>query len=317
MAPPRDLRRVRLWVSFGILGLGLALVSCGDDGTTDPDPADPCNAPLASLLPSPFEEKGGVIVESDCVEIASWNHEEDGASFGEILAPVGGTSATCALRFVDHDLARQAVTNRPGIRAVEVSCLDLDFEVADGGVASVEEIAAVPGTFRVHGLSAGRTTVRFLMARPGEAALRSGPIDVVVENPSTPPADLDFAIVLNGIRKLFVVDGALVPSCGSTTADPGFLEARVGEITDGHYSFRSLDASNCRAQTYDESTHHLAFEFEDPCIAGIVNHPEHYDVKMTFHLEGLAAGETRMRMRVFEGTEIVALTPWVPVVVTE
>jgi len=298
-------------VAASLVLLTLSAAGCGDDSSsTEPD--GPCESALSRV--------GGISIVRDCVEVASWNHEEDGLATG-VLDLTQGEDAEVEIRFLDHALDRELFTNRPGTITLDPSCTALSWVATpaapgpSGAEVSVESVPDEPWCLRVTGTTEGMATLR-LTARSGDRTYSTGAMDVLVRGASLPdPAELDFAVVLNGIRKLLVVDGALTPSCGTVVADPGYLEARVGEITEGHYSFRYLDG--CTARTYDEDTHRLLFEFRDPCVAGVVNHPEHFGVNVTFHLEGLAAGETDVRLRLYEGNEHRYTSPWLPVVVVE
>lgn len=304
--------------SFLAAVLAFAVGACTDagDGTIDPG-ADPCaSGDAQTALPQPFAQSGGVVIYTNGFEVAAWNHELDGLSTGEIVAPLAGATGRCEIRFIDHSLPREATTNRPGTVVETSPCFTLASSVADPAVAAIEPIEGDAWGFRVRGLAAGNTTAVFAVRRGSTTVAETGAIRLVVEDPNAPPAQpMDFTIVLNGIRYVFAIGGQLVPSCGATTATPGYLEAKVGEITDGHYSFRKIEAP-CTARLMDEAIYHMAYEFREAGICGIVDHPEHYGVLMTFHLEGLTAGQTDMRVRVFENAALIYRSPWIPVVVT-
>jgi hypothetical protein len=301
---------------LGALVLAPLLSHCGGDGGPG-DPADEC-AGAQTSLPAPFETRSGILVFTRTdYEVASWNHEEDGVAAGEIIASVGQVSDFFEVRFPDHDLPRELITNRPGTVAETSPCFSLGWSVADEGVGVIEAVEGQPWRFTVRGVSAGRTTVTFdVRRRDGSVVVAAGPVALVVDDPAQPPVkSMDFAIVLNGIRVVFAQGGVLVPSCGATNADPGYLDVKVGEITQGHYSFREL-VNPCTTHTLDETIYHLAYEFKDAGLCAIVDHPEHYGTHVIWHMEGLAAGQTEMRVRLFEGDQLVYTSMWIPVVVT-
>jgi hypothetical protein len=289
-------------------------LSCSND-----DEPDPC-AGISDerVRASGVTSVGGLSIVRKCVEVATWNHEADGLTTGEIIAPVAGRTDRCEARFLDLESPRQPVTDRRAEIVLTDECLELVGSVADGSVAAIEPAGEDdPWGFFVRGNRVGRTTVTFSIRwAGGETVVLSDAIPIVVEDPAVQPGpDTDLAIVLNGVRLVFAVDDTLAPSCGATVADPGYVPATVGQITDGHISVRFLE-SDCGTQTLGPE-HHLAYEFKDACIAGIVDHPEHFDVITSFHAEGISAGSTEMRIRIFEGDAIIYRSPWIPVVVSE
>lgn len=265
---------------------------------------------------APFLAADGLSLMQSCLEIASWNlNRQEGAdsSYGEVLVPPDSVVRDIEVRFLDHDRPTDPVTDRPAEAAPQVACFALRWEVADTTVALLQPSATSPWRFDARGLRAGRTSASFSLVRDGAFVdFRSGPIDIVVAEPGAPPDSIDFVIILNGVWILFVRDGKVVPSCGSNVANPGVLEGFTGEITDGHYSFRRL-GEDCRPTLFSEDEYRLAFEFRNPCIASIVNHPEHFGVLMSFHVEGLAVGATEVAISLMRGAEWVYRSPWLPV----
>jgi hypothetical protein len=315
----RPLRRAmasRRGIVPALVGLGgLALLACGSD---DESPDACADITDDRVRDSRVTSVGGIAIYRKCSEVATWNHEADGVSLGEIIAPLGATTDRCEVRFLDLESPREPVTDRRAQVPLTDDCLELGATIADGTVAAIEPAGAGdPWGFTVRGKRVGRTTATFTVRWSGGATeVQSGPIDIVVEDLSIDPGpDSDIAIVLNGVRLVFAIDDTLAASCGSTVADPGYVPATVGTITDGHISVRFLEPG-CSTQTLG-AENHLAYEFRDPCIAAIVDHPEHFGVLTSFHMEGLTAGSTEMRVRIFEGQDIVYRSPWIPVVVTE
>jgi hypothetical protein len=118
----------------------------------------------------------------------------------------------------------------------------------------------------------------------------------------------------NGITNVIVVNGAVVPSCGTTIANPGRFETAAGDTTE-LYSFRLL-ATDCTASQISSTRYSLAFEFADSAIARIVNHPEHWNETTVFHLEGVAAGQTTLTVRLLDQGLVSMTSPPIPVVIT-
>ena len=73
----------------------------------------------------------------------------------------------------------------------------------------------------------------------------------------------------------------------------------VGEETT-LYSVREFNVNPdpCDTNTISKFTHRLSFEFSDPNVARVTNHPFHWDEVTIFHVNGLTAGTTMMTMYV-------------------
>lgn len=251
-----------------------------------------------------------VVVHGACSWISTWNYPPTRnvrKATGPLVVRAGAETGDLDVSF--HDSADSLLAVPDTSYAIRVSW-------SDATRATAHPVAGFPLRVRLAGLSPGVTRCRIHLDYNGVEEYVSGEIPVVVE-PEMPapvmPAP-SFWLKKNGVRCVIVRDGALAPSCGTSVASPGYLTAEVGETTD-LYSFQLLDAT-CRASTPGEALYSLVFEFADPCIAGTVRHPEHWDEIMLFHIVGLAAGETTARIRLMRGTTLEAISPPIRVVIT-
>jgi hypothetical protein len=145
--------------------------------------------------------------------------------------------------------------------------------------------------------------------------MTTGAFDIIVENPLMPPAThANFLLKKSGVRYAFVRNDTLVTSCGSTSAI-GFLPAKLDTIED-LYLFRLVNFANCSESTPSSSFYSLAFEFDDPCMVGVVAHPEHSGEYFEFHLRGLVLGETTLRIKYLYQNTVAFTSPPIPVHVT-
>jgi hypothetical protein len=251
-------------------------------------------------------EAAGLVIRQQGTEIATWNFDPvrgPNQTFGQIIVEPGAALAGLAASFLD-DQGEEFVPDHPAMTLV--------IEVAHPAVAAT---AVLPGTwtFEAEGIAIGATTATFSIFHEGHTDFTSGPIPILVTD-SAPGPGTSFLLRKNGIAQLIVVDGVLVPSCGAIQADPGRFETEEQTLTE-LYSFRLL-APDCTSSTITSPPYTLAFEFAASGHARIVNHPEHWDEHTIFHLEGLAAGETTLRLRLLEQGQMVMTSPPIPVVIT-
>ena len=252
-------------------------------------------------------EAAALIVRQNGSEIATWNFDPvmgPNLSTGEIIVGPLATLSNLAASFLDPDGAEFAPEDPEMI---------LGVEVADPGVATV---ALVPGEnwrFTVAGITLGSTTAVFSIQHEGHSDFTSGPIRILVSDVA-PGVGTSFVLRKNGIPTVIVVDGAVVPSCGTTIANPGRFETAAGDTTE-LYSFRLL-AQDCTASQISATRYSLAFEFSDSAIARVVNHPEHWNETTVFHLEGVAAGQTALTVRLLDQGQVAMTSPPIPVVIT-
>jgi hypothetical protein len=173
----------------------------------------------------------------------------------------------------------------------------------------------MPWHFVIHGHVPGHTTVVFRLLWRGTVEMTTGSFDIVVEDPAaTPPVAANFLIKKSGVRYAFVKNDTLVSSCGATTA-VGFLPAKLDTIED-LFQFRLVNFSNCTETTPSSTFYSMVFEFADPCIAGIVAHPEHSGEYFEFHLRGLALGETTLHVKYIYQNTVSFTSPAIRVRVT-
>lgn len=240
-----------------------------------------------------------------CSRISSWGwHVSD--VYGKLVVPAGETSAPIGIQFQGADTA-YVVPDEPGYA--------LSWTAANPALAAVDTVAGSPWHFRLQGLAPGHTTVTFRLVWNGSVELTSGAFDVVVENPvAAPPMKANFLVKKSGVRHVFVRNDTLVASCGSSTAT-GFLPAKLDTIED-LFQFRLVNFANCAETTPSSAFYSLVFEFDDPCIAGIVGHPEHSGEYFDFHLRGLAVGSTQLRIKYVYQNAVQYTSPPLPVVVT-
>jgi hypothetical protein len=245
------------------------------------------------------------VLFSGCNRIATWNFGVEGAT-GVLIAPLAGTSQEIGVQFLDATS-----------HAVEPmdSGYSLGWSVADTTVAAIAPVSGSRWSVRVSGRRVGHTTAIFALRWLGNLECALGPLDIVIEDPHAAPAIApSFLLKKSGVRHAFVQNGTLVPSCGATMAT-GFLPAQLDTIED-LFQFRLLDFASCSETTPSPSFYRLAFEFADACIAGIVNHPEHIGEHMEFHLRGIAAGSTTLRIRLLHRNTVAFVSPPIPVIVT-
>ena len=263
--------------------------------------------PVTVTGPSPHVSVGAVnaLLFKGCSRVSSWAWHVHGV-YGKLVVNAGESTAPIGMQFQDADTA-YVVPDAPGYA--------LDWTVADPSKASVDTVPGRPWHFRVQGLVAGHTTVTFRLVWNGTVELTTGAFDVVVENPAAPaPLKANFLLKKSGVRHVFVRNDTLVSSCGSSVAT-GFLPAKLDTIED-LFQFRVVNFTNCSETTPSSAFYSLVFEFEDPCIAGLVGHPEHSGEYFDFHLRGLAVGQTNLRIKYVYQNTVQFTSPPMPVHVT-
>lgn len=240
-----------------------------------------------------------------CSRISSWAWHIPGV-YGKLVVNAGETTAPIGMQFQNADTS-YVVPDAPGYA--------LDWTVADPTRATVDTVPGQPWHVRIHGLAAGHTTVTFRLVWNGTVEMTTGAFDIVVPDPvAAPPLKANFLIKKSGVRHLFVRNDTLVTSCGSSVAT-GFLPAKLDTIED-LFQFRLVNFTNCSETTPSSTFYSLVFEFDDPCIAGIVGHPEHSGEYFEFHLRGLAVGQTNLRIRYVYQNVVQYTSPPLPVIVT-
>jgi hypothetical protein len=273
------------------------------------DHADFTSLPIEIVVgasPAPTLGVKSAVLFKGASRIASWDWHVAGA-FGVLYVPLGETTWPIGVQFLDS--LEQAVS--PGMG------YSLAWQVSDPSVASLQAEPGSPWDARLQGLGPGSTNVTFTLLRSGLPEFATGSIDVVVHDTTSAPSQpVNFVVRKSGVRNVFVENGIVVPSCG-TTMSIGFLPAKADTVED-LFNFRlTTPPSSCSGVVPgSSSTYRLVYEFGAPGIAGIVGHPEHVGEYFDFHLRGLAVGETTLRIVLMSGSSVAFRSPPLPVHVT-
>jgi hypothetical protein len=223
-----------------------------------------------------------------CSRVASHGYAVPGA-YGRIVVARGSPSEPIGVQFLNANGA---------VVSPDESGYALAWSFSTPGVVQADTVAGRPYHLRLEGLAAGRTTLTVRLVWNGGVELTMGPFDVTVVDPLVAgPMRANFLLKRSGVRQVFVRQDTLVASCGATPA-VGSLSVPLDTLTD-LIAFRLVNFSNCAETLPSNSFYALAFEFEEPCIAGIVAHPEHIGEYFDFHLRGLSPGETTLRIHYF------------------
>ena len=270
------------------------------DFTSQPIPVTVTGAP-------PHVPVGAVrtILFKGCSRISSWNWHITGV-FGKLVADVGETTWPIGIQFQRADTA-YVVPDEPGYA--------LGWTVADPSIATVDTVPGKPWNFTIHGNAPGHTTLVLRLVFNGSVEMTTGAFDLVVADPAAAPAvPVSFLLKKSGVRYAFVKNDTIVGGCGSSSA-VGFMPAKLDTIED-LYQFRLVNYSTCGETTPSASFYSLVFEFGDPCMVGVVQHPEHSGEIFDFHLRGLALGNTTLRIRYMYQNTVQFTSPPIPVQVT-
>jgi hypothetical protein len=245
----------------------------------------------------------GAMLFRGCSRVASWALGIAGG-YGKVVVPLQEPARAYGIEFIDA----ADVPVDPS-----ESGYDLAWQISNPAIAAVALDAGERWRFRITPQAVGHTTVAFTLRWNGAAEYTTGAFDVVVWDTTAAPAQpMNFVIRKSGVRHVFVQNGAIVPSCGATIAT-GYMPAPVDTIGD-LYSWDGIDFANCSLQPDPSSSQYsLAFDFADPCLAGVVNHPEHTGEYFIFHLRGLALGDTQLRLHLLNQNAVVWRSPPLPV----
>ncbi|MBK8233802.1 MAG: hypothetical protein IT349_16430 [Candidatus Eisenbacteria bacterium] len=251
-------------------------------------------------------EAEGLVLAQKCTWLATWNYDlaHPEVATGRLLAPVGGVNDSIDVRFVSPDRLLFAPEGEP---------YTLGWEITDPSLVEVEVDPLDPWRVLIRGKVAGTTTVRWKILHEGHSDYTSGPIPLTVHVPNAGDAgSADFVLKLNGVWVATGRDGVLFSeTCGSRPPAVNLLTAAVGDTTD-LFNFQRL-TEDCRGEDYDDAEYSLLFEFENGCMGGTVNHPEHWGEITLFHLVGVTAGRTHLRITVLRNDAIAYVTPPIPV----
>ncbi len=260
-------------------------------------------------------------LERHCNLLASWNYDEvNGPNQvrGALVVSVGVSLNDCRAGWLD------TLTDSDGLRYeadLSEAGYSLEWTVADPAVATLVAGSGDAMSFAVDGHAMGHTTVVFRLLFDGASEVVSGPIPIIVRDSAMTASDsADYAVVFVGEYLVAVRDGALVPDdtiCGGTHFKK--LWAREGELTALFGLWEPKTAGNyCDRRHFPISNRQLVFDFADPCVARMVYEPVHWGEDRIFHLKGLSAGHTTVRMHVINVvTKTVEFTsPPLPIEIT-
>jgi len=243
--------------------------------------------------------------------VATWYYdaERPAQATGPLYTFEGEARTGLSARFLDSDRDPIAIP----------SAYRVGFELADAGVMTVTPSGEAPEGFRVDPVATGSTTVRVSLVDPTDTTVwTSGNIPVLVLPATGTDPTPTFQLRKNGRTDVGVIDGVLTPVddevCSSKVWDAAF-KADTGQETE-LYSVRYFNDACERIDL--TSSHTLLFDFADRGIATSTNHPKHWGEITVFHINGLAAGTTSMRLVLLRNyDEVVFVSPPIPVEIGE
>lgn len=257
-------------------------------------------------------EAEALFVEDGPNPIATWNHDPDEGPnevTGPMLVELGQTRA--GLRAVlEGEWDSGDGGNESGSRerlALPDGPYEFRWTVANEGVAMISAGSSIL-EFDLVGVAAGKTEVVFELLHQGTAILTTGAIPVVCVDPALAEIPVvSMTCVASGLKSVIVDEGVVLPRLlpgEGATCDwwtPGAFEYDEGQEST-LYSVREFRragvADSCATASISKFTHRLSFVFSDPEIARITNHPFHWDEITIFHVNGLQAGSTTMKIYV-------------------
>lgn len=258
-----------------------------------------------------------IALTRNCNDLASWNYNKSSGpdrAVGKIVVTLDQPLDQVHVRFLD------TLKDQNGSRlTLEPNDVDfhLSWNVADESIVQIVPVSGEKWHVNMIGKLEGTTSVVFkLMFRNSEEFV-SGAIPVIVRAPLGVDTSLtSFSITKGGVWKTVFRNGANLgfdTTCNRVL--PAYLEVSDGELTD-LFSFRLLD--ECSRIEPRSSQYSLGFDFADPCLARALAHPVHWGEYFVFHLEGLAIGETSMRIHFIRSDNHVEWTsPAIPVKINQ
>jgi hypothetical protein len=258
------------------------------------------------IVPEAFHVREG------CNALATYGYDPSlgpQATTGHVVVPLGSTRRITAGFLGAYD------AGRPNDKRVEIPITDPDYtlswSVDDPSVAGLDPVPGAAWDVDLAGNAPGLTTAVFRLMYRGEERYASGPIRLlVIGDPDGLPVP-DHYLNYGGAWTFIVQDDTVRASGCGRQANPGYIDLEVGELT-ALYTITLLDG--CNKVQLDDG-YEYGFVFADPCVGRIVNHPIHWGEDTVFHLEGLSAGTTNLRIYVLNGSAFEFATPWIPVVV--
>jgi hypothetical protein len=244
--------------------------------------------------------------------IATHNFDESngpGAVTGPVVLSLGETRAALEAWFVDGpqrpvDGARERVVIPDGHHS-------LAWSVADPSLVEVTANAASPWHFDMIPRLAGATTVRFQLMFEGSPRYTSGDIPVLVTALQPTDAGDDYSLKKNGVWNV-IINAGVVQTTHCRSANPGRFEVGVGELSDLYFlKFIDDACKELSASGWD-----VQFLFADDGIARSIHHPFHWNEKDEFHVMGVAAGQTTVRLYLIRNGTVQIVSPPIEVVVS-
>ncbi len=258
-----------------------------------------------------------IALTRNCNDLASWNYNKSNGSnraVGKIVVALGQPLDHVQVRFLDtlKDQYGARLTLNP-----EETDYHLAWTISDESIIDISFASGEDWKVDFTGKQIGATSVVFKLLYKDFEEYSSGEIPITVR--SSIVADtirMNFSITKGGVWKTVIRDGvnlAFDSTCNRVL--PAYLEVGEGELTD-LFSFRILD--ECSRIEPRSSQYSLGFDFADPCLARVLAHPVHWGEYFVFHLEGLAIGETSMRIHFIRSDNSVEWTsPAIPVKINQ
>jgi hypothetical protein len=249
-------------------------------------------------------------VQEACNPVAFWNFDTtNGANqtHGGLIVEPGATRGDLRATFLGDELA-----SAYGREELQLdSSYSLEWEVQNTAIA---RLASDGDAFTVNlqGVQAGNTTVTFRLVRHGGVVYATGSINVHVAAKPAPSAAPDFTLKKDGVWTLINRAGTLMDADCGRAPGPG----HVGAPTDVLSSLYWIKLLKTCSESNPSSTYTFLFEFEDPCVASVLNHPIHWGERSQFHVYGIQEGQTNVTIYAVRNGVLEYVTPALPVVVT-
>jgi len=194
----------------------------------------------------------------------------------------------------------------------------IDWQITDESRASFTPHPTDPFAFDASGHSAGATQVTFRLLYDGQPELVTKPFTIVVRPSGQTAADsASFMITKGGVWHVVCRDGTLLnDECN--LIGPSEFVVGAGEYTSLYSYWLPKATDSCGREDFSTGLRYLAYDVEDPCIATVVNHPVHWGEERVFHIKGLQAGETTVRIYLINRVtqSVIQASPPIPVRIT-
>ena len=246
--------------------LALFAVGCGSD-----DPVSPQE--------EHFEAEGLVLIDSGNRFFRYFQGQIDagGGRMDHLQSPIGLT-AHWSVKFLDGNGNEIDPPNDPDYT--------FGWDIADTSIVEVVQDPGDEGKFEFHlrGLKAGETTIRLLLNHDGHADFRTVPLPVHVDFEAE-----GLVLIDSGNRFFRYFQGQI--DAGGGRMD--HLQSPIGLTA--HWSVKFLDGNGNEIDPPNDPDYTLGWDIADTSIVEVVQDPGE-EGKFEFHLRGLKAGETTMRL---------------------